>query len=74
MKIDVYYQGITQPDGTTYFLWAWKKSHDAKVYGRATSLDDIEKKARKMFPGCDIQLLSLSCENSIASSFNSLSH
>lgn len=43
-------------NGKDGYRWAWKESADKKVYGIATSIDEITRRAKRMFPDMDIEL------------------
>lgn len=43
----------------TEYLWAWKESADKKVFGVATTIEEITKRAQRMFPTKKIVLLPL---------------
>jgi hypothetical protein len=41
---------------TIGFCWAWKESFDKNVFGFSLCVDDIYKRANKMFPNTSIIL------------------
>jgi hypothetical protein len=48
---------IKQVSGKIYFRWAWKESFELNGFGRAASIEEIKKRATKMFPGYELKLL-----------------
>ncbi len=41
------------------YLWAWEEAAEVNVWGFAKSLDEVEARARKLFPGDAIELVRL---------------
>lgn len=41
------------------YIWAWKESADKKVFGTAATVEEITRRAMRMFPGKEIVLLPL---------------
>jgi hypothetical protein len=56
VKKEIYFKAI-QTNGNKYFRWAWSESWCANIFGRATSLDEIKRRSKKMFPSCDCVLI-----------------
>lgn len=50
---------IKKESGKSKYLWAWKESADKKVFGVAATVEEITRRAKRMFPGKEIVLLPL---------------
>lgn len=45
--------------GQDGYRWAWKESYDAKVFGWASTIDEVKDKAARMFPGRPLRFVCL---------------
>lgn len=54
-EVEIYVQK-SMSHGKNGFIWAFKESYEKKVFGWAASLDEVERRARKMFPVRNIKL------------------
>lgn len=45
--------------GQSKYRWAWRESAEKNVFGVASTLEEIEIRAKRMFPDKEIVLLSL---------------
>ena len=58
MEKEIYYKA-SQNNGRDGYLWAWKESWDANVFGVAYSIGEIKRRATRMFPNYDCILIAL---------------
>lgn len=54
-EVEIYVQeSITR--GKNGFIWAFKESYEKNVFGWAESLNEVKRRAKKMFPEKNINL------------------
>lgn len=54
-EVEIYVQK-SMSHGEIGFIWAFKESYEKKIFGWAASLDEVERRARRMFPVRNIKL------------------
>lgn len=59
MTIDIFYRESPGKDGSKGYRWAWKESLDMNMFGWASSIEEIERRAKRMFPGRSPNLIAL---------------
>jgi hypothetical protein len=55
-SIEIYCLKSKVADGREGWDWAWQDSLEKKVFGWSPSLENIKKRATRMFPNHQIQL------------------
>ena len=56
-QVDVYYREKKFKDTSHRYLWADSESYAKRIFGRARSLDEIQRRARERYPGCVVNLI-----------------
>lgn len=56
--MEIYYKKDSV-QGDKGFCWAWKESMEQKVWGFAKTLEEIKRRASRMFPKETIELICL---------------
>ena len=58
-QIEIFFKENESNHGCSKYLWAWKESAEKNVFGGASSIAEIKRKAAKKFPYSEVVLLPL---------------
>lgn len=56
-QVDVYYHEKKFKDTAHRYLWADSESYAKRIFGRAYSLDEIQRRTRNCYPGYVVNLV-----------------
>ncbi len=56
-RVDVYFRKKNFKDTSHRYLWADRESYQMRIFGRAHSLGEIQRKTQKNYPGYVVNLV-----------------